>query len=93
MSIHTSPYPTLPIPSQSVYTFLFSSNRHPQSLAAFIDAPTGRTISRAELHSLTLSLAHGLRNVLPAGKTLFGRDVWNLTPRIQTDEYAVEIPS
>ncbi|THH12726.1 hypothetical protein EW146_g7421 [Bondarzewia mesenterica] len=67
MTIYTSQYPSIDLSSsKSIYTFLLSSDRYSPSLPAFTDALTGQTISRAELRSLTLSLAYGLRNVLPA---------------------------
>lgn len=63
MKIYTSPFPALPYPEESLYTFLFRTrfDDHAPTTAAFIDAPTGAAVTRAELKDLTLSLAHGLR--------------------------------
>jgi len=61
MTIYTSPVPPEPVPKQSIWSFLFSQVLSP-SLTAFIDAPTGRTLSRGDFRALTLQFAHGLRS-------------------------------
>lgn len=70
MTIYTSPYPPVQIPSKSIYSYLLPKNEpnFEPSLPAFIDAPTGRVVSRGELRETTLQMAFGLREVLPAGK-------------------------
>src|ERR1700710_685588 len=68
--IYTSVVPSVPVPSTSIFTYLFSSpsgdpntiGGYPGSKPAFIDAPSGTTITRAHLKSLALSLAFGLRD-------------------------------
>ena len=66
MKIYTSPYPTVPVAEESVYTYLAGTRfaDFPPEHPAFIDAATGRTISRGEWRTLTLSLAWGLRHEL-----------------------------
>lgn len=82
MTVYTSPYPPVHIPNQSVYSFLLPKNdpRFDPSLPAFIDAPTGRVMSRGELRDTTLQMAYGLREVLPPGEHCFLhlRRVWPL---------------
>jgi len=60
MTIYTSPIRTVHITKQSLYTTVFS-RKHDPSMIAYIDAPTGRTLSRKDLRDLTLQLAHGVR--------------------------------
>ncbi|KAF7351179.1 4-coumarate--CoA ligase-like 7 [Mycena sanguinolenta] len=66
--IYTSPYPSFPIHSTSVFTRLFASRGSGDiggfsgSLKAFVDADSGASITRAELVQLTLSFAYGLKN-------------------------------
>lgn len=70
--IYTSPQPSVPIQSRSIFTHLFHSDPStpdlvggfPASSPAFIDADTGTTLSRGQLKHLSLSLAHGLRTHL-----------------------------
>ena len=66
MKIYTSPYPPTPIANESAYTFLASTHfaDFPPEAPAFIDAASGKTISRGEWRELTLSLAWGLRHEL-----------------------------
>jgi 4-coumarate--CoA ligase len=66
--VYHSPYPNITLPRLSVWTFCFDARGHDPSLSAYIDAPTGRTLSRAQARSLTLELAYGLRNLMPAGQ-------------------------
>ena len=68
--IYTSPVPPLPIVATSTFTHLFSSPSHdpdtvggyPGATKAFVDAPSGTTLTRAQLKHLALSFAFGLRN-------------------------------
>ncbi|KIP05228.1 hypothetical protein PHLGIDRAFT_30994 [Phlebiopsis gigantea 11061_1 CR5-6] len=55
MTVYTSPYPAVPVPDDE-----YSPNA-----PAFIDAASGKTISRSEWRDLTLSLAWGMRHELP----------------------------
>jgi hypothetical protein len=68
-TIYTSPYPSFPIHSVSIFTRLLTPRASaddiggfPGSLKAFIDATSGASITRAELAHLALSFAYGLRN-------------------------------
>ena len=66
MTIYRSPVPNVAVPNESLFTFIFEGKvdrEIPGSTRAFIDAPTGRTITRAELKAACLSLGWGLRNV------------------------------
>jgi 4-coumarate--CoA ligase len=64
--IYTSPYPTVPLVSTSIYSFLFSNNQHRSAgnEAAYIDADTGKSLSRNETKRLTLEFAWGAQNQL-----------------------------
>lgn len=63
MTIYTSPYEHVAIPDESIFTFLFESNtQFPGNTPAFIDAPSGRIVTRDELKQLSLSLGWGLLN-------------------------------
>jgi len=66
MTIYRSPIPDVFIPDESLFTFLFEGKLDreiPGTTPAFIDAPTGRSITRSELKAACLSLGWGLRNV------------------------------
>jgi len=66
MTIYRSPIPDVALPNESLFTFIFEGKvdaEIPATTPAFIDAPTGRTITRAELKAACLSLGWGLRNV------------------------------
>ncbi|KIK11934.1 hypothetical protein PISMIDRAFT_19122 [Pisolithus microcarpus 441] len=66
--VFRSSLPPVPLPRRSVFTHLLGTSPHtphlvggfPASSPAFIDAATGVTISRGQLRSLTLQLAHSL---------------------------------
>ncbi|KAF8161247.1 AMP binding protein [Crassisporium funariophilum] len=66
--IYTSPLPPVTLYDCSVFTHLFSTDStgnvggFTASAPAFIDAPTGTTITRAQLKQLALSLGYGLQN-------------------------------
>ena len=65
-TIYHSPIPDLSLPDESLYTFLFEGKvdrEIPATTRIFIDAPTGRTVTRAEFKTLCLSFAWGLRNL------------------------------
>ena len=66
MTIYRSTIPDVAIPNESLFTFIFEGkvdSEIPPTTPAFIDAPTGRSITRAELKAACLSLGWGLRNV------------------------------
>ena len=56
------------MPSTSVFTYLFSSDDpnfvsgYPGEAKAYIDAPSGTTLTRGQLKNLALSFAFGLRD-------------------------------
>lgn len=68
--IYTSPSPTLQLASESLWTFIFRTTGHDPNLPAFIEAATGRVLSRADLCNLSLEFAHGIRTRLPQGSRL-----------------------
>jgi len=66
MAIYRSPIPDVVIPNESLFTFLFEGKvdrEIPSTTPAFIDAPTGRSVTRSELKAACLSLGWGLRNI------------------------------
>jgi len=67
--IYTSSYPAVPTYNRSIFTHLFAPHKdpnnvgdYPGTLAAYVDAPTGTVLTRAQLKSLALKLGYGLRN-------------------------------
>ena len=79
MKIYQSLYPPVPLRDESIFTYLFQTRfyEHPPSQAAYIDSATGKTVSRAELKDLALSVGWSLRNELPklGGVSLVRGDV------------------
>ena len=76
MTIYRSPIPDVTIPNESLFTFLFEGKvdrEIPGTTPAFIDAPTGRSITRSEFKATCLSLGWGLRNIF--AKKLGGVEV------------------
>jgi 4-coumarate--CoA ligase len=73
-TIYTPPFPKLDLVSESLWTFIFRTTRHDPNLPAFIEAATGRVLSRADLRDLSLEFAHGIRTRLPQGNRLFRGD-------------------
>ncbi|KAF9790975.1 AMP binding protein [Thelephora terrestris] len=66
MTIYRSHIADFPTPDESLFTFLFEGKvdrEIPGATPAFIDAPTGRTITRSELKAACLSLGWGLTNI------------------------------
>ena len=61
--VYHSNVPDVAIPEHSIFTHVFSKNFDPQ-LPAYIDGPTGHTLSRGDVRSQSLQLAWGLRNIL-----------------------------
>lgn len=72
--IYHSPLPALsPIPTCSTFSYAFPEpDPYPPNTPAFIDAPTGHTLTRASIRSLALRLAYALRTrlALPRGSTV-----------------------
>ncbi|KAI0343749.1 AMP binding protein [Trametopsis cervina] len=66
MQIYTSSYPTIPVPEESIFSFLLRRHldKSPLTSPAFVDAGTGFTITRGELRDLAFSVGWGLRNHL-----------------------------
>jgi acyl-CoA synthetase (AMP-forming)/AMP-acid ligase II len=65
MTIYRSHIADFSTPDESLFTFLFEGKvdrEIPGATPAFIDAPTGRTVTRSELKAACLSLGWGLRN-------------------------------
>ena len=65
MTVHRSAFPNLAIPDESLFTFLFEGKvdrEIPGTTPVFVDAPTGRSITRSEFKTACLSLGWGLRN-------------------------------
>ncbi|TDL27415.1 acetyl-CoA synthetase-like protein [Rickenella mellea] len=66
MKIYTSRVPPQPIANESIFSRMFPErDPFPSSGPAFIDADTGKSITRGELKSLALELAWGLQHKLP----------------------------
>ncbi|KIJ36336.1 hypothetical protein M422DRAFT_34299 [Sphaerobolus stellatus SS14] len=61
--IYRSTNPYIPIPERSIFTQVFSNN-YDSSLPAYIDAPTGFTLTRGDVRKLSLEFGWGLRNIL-----------------------------
>ncbi|THH08646.1 hypothetical protein EW145_g2565 [Phellinidium pouzarii] len=65
--IYTSSIPPFEVAEHSIYSHIFPKNDpFPGDTAAFIDADTGNTLTRAVLRRTTFELAWGLRHVLHA---------------------------
>ncbi|TCD66541.1 hypothetical protein EIP91_001262 [Steccherinum ochraceum] len=64
MTIYKSHLPSIQVPEESLYSHLFGTRflDFPPSRPAYIDANTGRTISRGDVRELTLSFGHGLKH-------------------------------
>jgi 4-coumarate--CoA ligase len=73
-TIYVSQLPKLDLVSESLWTFIFRTTRQDPSLPAFIEATTGRVLSRSDIHNLSLEFAHGIRTRLPQGNRLFRGD-------------------
>lgn len=59
--IYKSNFPDVEIPQRSIFTHLLPvDGPYPDSLPAFTDAPTGKTITRGELRTNALKFAAGL---------------------------------
>ncbi|KAK7044888.1 4-coumarate--CoA ligase-like 7 [Favolaschia claudopus] len=66
--IYTSPFPDVPVDHCSLFTKLFRSRGpndvggHPESWTAYVDAASGTGLTRAQVKTLSLSFAYGLRD-------------------------------
>ncbi|KIM28441.1 hypothetical protein M408DRAFT_329499 [Serendipita vermifera MAFF 305830] len=59
--IYKSTFPDVEIPRRSIFTHLLPTNSpYADSLPAFIDAPTGKSVTRGELRDHALRFAYGL---------------------------------
>ncbi|TCD66539.1 hypothetical protein EIP91_001260 [Steccherinum ochraceum] len=63
MKVITSPYPDVPIASESIFTFLFRTRYDAAKphTPAFVDAASGQTISRVQARDYALQFAYALR--------------------------------
>lgn len=68
MVIYTSAWPPVPIAEGSIFSHVFNSKRCAPGQVVYIDGPTGRQLTKANVKHAALSLAHGLRNELHTPK-------------------------
>ena len=64
MVVYTSAWPSVPIPEESIFSHVFNSKLCRPDQVVYIDGPTGRRFTQANVKHAALSLAHGLRNEL-----------------------------
>lgn len=64
MVVYTSAWPSVPIVEESIFSHVFDSKLCAPEKVVYIDGPTGRRFTQAEVKHAALSLAHGLRNEL-----------------------------
>ncbi|KAF9785766.1 AMP binding protein [Thelephora terrestris] len=64
MVIYTSAWPSVPILEESIFSHVFNSKLCTPEQVVYIDGPTGRRFTKANVKHAALSLAHGLRNEL-----------------------------
>ncbi|KAI0783024.1 AMP binding protein [Abortiporus biennis] len=64
MKIYTSHHPPFPIQEESIFTFLCQRHfdKHPRDKTAYIDAVSGKRISRGQFRDLCMELGWGLRS-------------------------------
>jgi hypothetical protein len=63
--VYKSQFPDYVVPRQSVYSKLFPRDTwYDESLPAFIEATTGRTLSRGDVRNLSLKVGYSVRNIL-----------------------------
>lgn len=66
-NMYTSNHPSVKIPDSSIYSLSLPKQENPKfnpNSVAFIDAPTGKRITRRQLRELTLELAWSVKNKL-----------------------------
>ena len=64
MIVYTSAWPSVPIAEESIFSYVFNSKHCTPEQVVYIDGPTGRRFTQANVKHAALSLAHGLRNEL-----------------------------
>ena len=64
MVIYTSAWSSVPIIEESIFSHVFDSKLCAPGKVVYIDGPTGRRFTQADVKHAALSLAHGLRNEL-----------------------------
>ena len=64
MVVYTSAWPSVPIVEGSIFSYVFNSKLCTAEQVVYIDRPTGRRLTKANVKHTALSLAHGLRNEL-----------------------------
>jgi len=64
MVVYTSAWPSVPIIGESIFSHVFNSKLCTPEQVVYIDGPTGRRFTQANVKHAALSLAHGLRNEL-----------------------------
>ena len=64
MVVYTSAWPPVPIIEESIFSHVFNSKLCAPEQVVYIDGPTGRRFTQANVKHGALSLAHGLRNEL-----------------------------
>jgi long-subunit acyl-CoA synthetase (AMP-forming) len=64
MVVYTSAWPSIPVVEESIFSHVFNSKLCASGQVVYIDGPTGRGLTKANVKHAALSLAHGLRNEL-----------------------------
>ena len=64
MVVYTSAWPSVTIVEESIFSHVFDSKLCTPKTVVYIDGPTGRRLTQADVRHAALSLAHGLRNEL-----------------------------
>jgi 4-coumarate--CoA ligase len=64
MVVYTSAWLSIPIVEESIFSHVFNSRLCTPGQIVYIDGPTGRRLTQANVKHAALSLAHGLRNEL-----------------------------
>ncbi len=59
--IYTSPFPSIQLPSSSIFSFIFDNKDSLDDSPAYIDAISGITLTRAKLYDQAMRLAWGVR--------------------------------
>ena len=64
MVVYASAWPSIQITEESIFSHVFNSKLCTPEQVVYIDGPTGRRLTKANVKRAALSLAHGLRNEL-----------------------------
>ncbi|QRV92780.1 AMP binding enzyme [Ceratobasidium sp. AG-Ba] len=76
--VYRSRYPDYAIPRQSVYSKLFPKQPlYDESSPAYIEATTGRTLTRGDVRDMSLKVACGIRNLLKTKKGDFSSEFYS----------------